>query len=126
VSLILDAGALIAYDRGSPEVQAILERAERQVVDVRTTTGVVAQAWRNGSTQAQLARLLKSVREEPFSEERARATGILLARSRTSDVIDAGLVEIMHDGDEVLTSDPEDIFHLAVAANKRIVITEVH
>lgn len=126
MSLILDAGAFIAYDRGSAEVQAILERAERQTIDLRTTTGVVAQAWRNGSKQAQLARLLRSVREEPFSAERARATGVLLARSRTSDVIDAGLVEIMHDGDEVLTSDPDDIFHLAVAANKSIIITEVH
>ncbi len=45
MSLLLDAGALIAYERGSRTVQAFLERAYRQSDDVRTTTAVVAQSW---------------------------------------------------------------------------------
>lgn len=55
MSLLLDAGALIAFDRGSRVVQAFLERAARGGEPVRTTAGVVAQVWRRPSVQSRVA-----------------------------------------------------------------------
>jgi hypothetical protein len=39
MTLVLDAGALIAYENGDRTVRAFLERAGRDGVGVRTTTG---------------------------------------------------------------------------------------
>jgi hypothetical protein len=63
VTPVLDAGALIAYEDGDPTVHAFLERASRTGVDVRTTTGAVAQVWRNGARQARLTLLLQGLLE---------------------------------------------------------------
>jgi hypothetical protein len=41
-----------------------------------------------------------------LDEELGRQAGVLLGRSRRSDVIDAALLLLARDGDEVLTSDP--------------------
>ncbi|MGH3908450.1 MAG: hypothetical protein ACRDTE_30330 [Pseudonocardiaceae bacterium] len=57
MTLILDAGALMAYEHGDRTVRAFLERASQTGVDVRTTSGAVAQVWRDGARQARLAML---------------------------------------------------------------------
>lgn len=88
MSLVLDAGALIAYERGSRTVQAFLERADRSGEDVRTPTAVVAQAWNGGPEQARLATLLRGVDERELTSERARSVGRLLRRAAATDVID--------------------------------------
>ena len=123
MSYILDAGAFIAHERKSVQMQSFVSRAAMQEIRLKTTTGVVAQVWRNGSQQARLALLLGTVDEQIITKERARATGLLLAKSRTADVIDAGLVEISRDGDEILTSDPADLVALVQAARKAVRIT---
>lgn len=46
-----------------------------------------------------------------------RAAGELLARAKQDDVIDAALVLLANDGDQVITSDPDDIGPLARAAD---------
>lgn len=125
MSLVLDAGAVIAYERGSRTVQAFLERAYRRSDDVRTTTAVVAQTWHGDPRQARLAMLLGGVLERDLTGDQARLVGRLLRRSGTTDVVDATLVDIANDGDEVLTSDPGDILALATAAGKRLLITRV-
>ncbi|MGH9111420.1 MAG: hypothetical protein ACRDZN_03840 [Acidimicrobiales bacterium] len=125
MSLLLDAGALIAYERRSRTVQAFLERSERAGSDVRTTTAVVAQAWRDGARQARLALLLQGVEEIELASARARQIGELLRRARTSDVVDASIVDIARDGDEILTSDPDDLVPLARAAGKTVIVTPV-
>ena len=43
----------------------------------------------------------------------------------TSDVVDASIVDIASDGDEVLTSDPDDIAVLATAAHRRLSIIAI-
>ena len=125
VSLVLDAGALIAYERGSRTVQAFLERASRQGEDVRTTTAVVAQTWHGDARQARLAKLLRGLDERQLTSEQARLVGRLLRRAGTADVVDGTMVDIAGDGDEILTSDPDDIRALAAAAGKRLLITRV-
>jgi predicted nucleic acid-binding protein len=125
VSLILDTGALIAYERRDRVVRAYLERAERIETPVLTTTAVVAQAWRDPARQALLARLLRGVDEVELSQPRARAIGLLLRASATSDVVDASVVDVAEDGDEILTADPDDITPLAIAAGKTLIVTPV-
>jgi hypothetical protein len=125
VSLLLDAGALIAFERGSRVVQAFLERAARGGEPVRTTAGVVAQVWRRPSVQSRLARLLRGVEEVPLESAGARRTGILLGVAKRVDVVDASLIDLARDGDEILTSDPGDLAALAYAAGKTLIITPV-
>jgi hypothetical protein len=45
-----------------------------------------------------------------------RRAGMLLARSGQSDAIDASVVCLAADGDDILTSDPSDLRALAEAA----------
>lgn len=42
-----------------------------------------------------------------------------------TDIVDGSLVEVARDGDEILTTDPDDIFVLATAAKKTLIITRV-
>ena len=125
MSLVLDAGALIAYERGSRTVQAFLERASRQGDDVRTTTAVVAQAWHGDPKHARLARLLRGVDERDLTSEQARLVGRLLRDAGTTDVVDGTVVDTARDGDEILTSDADDIQALVTAAGKRLLVTRV-
>lgn len=125
MSLLLDAGALIAYERGSRTMQAFLERAYRRHEDVRTTTAVVAQTWHGDPRQARLAVLLRGVDERELTSDQARLVGRLLRTAGTKDVVDATIVDIANDGDEILTSDPVDIRTLAVTARKTLIVTQV-
>jgi hypothetical protein len=125
MTLVLDAGALVAYDRGNRTVQAFLKRAYVTSTAVRTTAGVVAQVWRDGARQARLAQLLRGVAEEDLGSGNARRVGMLLGAAGRSDVIDASIVDVAVDGDEILTSDPDDIAALAMASGKTLIITPV-
>jgi len=125
VSLILDAGAFIAYERGNRVVRAFLMAAADSGDAVKTSTAVVAQVWRQSSRQVALGRLLRGVEEVPLTPERARAAGTLLARARSVDVVDAAVVEMSQNGDEILTSDPEDLLRLANHGGKTLIITPI-
>jgi hypothetical protein len=92
---------------------------------VRTSVGAVAQAWRNGARQVHLVRLLRGVDERSLDQSAARRVGQLLAAAATVDVIDAAVVDVATNGDEVLTSDPKDIAVLANAAGKSLTIIKV-
>ena len=88
---VLDAGALIAFERGDERTRAILRERIGEVVIPAT---VLAQVWRDGSRQARLARLVASPDTviDPLDQHRATAVGVLLARSDTSDIADAHVV----------------------------------
>jgi len=125
VSLILDAGALLAYGRGDNRLRAWIRQAKWTSTDMRTTTGAVAQVWRNGAQQAHLATLLRSVFEVELGRTEARRIGTLLGRCRSTDVVDGSIMDAAVDGDEILTSDPDDIAALSAACGKRVIITRV-
>ncbi len=110
MGLVLDAGGLIAFDRGSREVGAVIEAARRRGDQVVTSSGCVAQAWRGGGPrQALVARLLRGVDERALGPDVSRAIGDVCARAERSDVVDAHVALLAHDGDLVLTSDPDDM-----------------
>jgi hypothetical protein len=115
MSLTLDTGALIAFERNERRVVALIARAWERELQLAVPAGVVGQAWRSGSKQARLARLLGSplVEIEPLDDMKARAAGQLCGVTGTSDVIDASVVLCARSrGHAVLTSDPDDLARL--------------
>lgn len=123
--LVLDAGALLAVERGDREVIALIKR-ERIAGRIPVTHGgVVGQAWRGGARQALLARLLPGVEVQPLGEALGRRAGQLLARTKTTDVIDAAIALLASDGDELMTSHPTDLRRLIRATGAHVDIIEV-
>ena len=113
--ITLDAGALIALDRGDKRLIALLDRALAQRLKFRVPSGVVGQAWRNGRVQGALARFLRIDEVEiiPLDEQLARACGELCGATDTADIIDASVVILARArGDYIVTSDPRDIRRL--------------
>ena len=106
--LIVDGGALIAIDRRDRTVGAILRLAQQERVSIRTSGGVVAQVWRDGARQSNVARILTGVTIEPIDGDTSKQ-GVLLAKSKTSDLVDAHVALLAQSGDQVLTSDATDI-----------------
>lgn len=76
---------------------------------MRTSAGVVAQAWRDGRAQANLARVLAGVAVAAIDDTSSRRIGELLAASGTADLVDAHIALLTTPGDRVLTSDRGDI-----------------
>ena len=117
--VMLDAGALIALDRGDKRMIALLQRALAQGRFFRVPAGVVGQAWRDGGVQVTLARFLRSEEVEiiPLDEELARSCGELCGAASASDVIDASVVIVARERqDLIVTSDPGDLRRLDPAA----------
>lgn len=126
ISWVFDAGALIAIERGDRAFVAELLVARKRGIARRTNAVVLGQVWRGGTTsQVQLARALRSVEIRDVTEADGREAGSLLGASGTSDVVDASLVLIAHNGDVIATSDPEDIRRLAAALDVSVKIRQV-
>jgi hypothetical protein len=124
--LILDAGAFIASGRGNDDVAALVKRELKHGRVPITNGGVVAQVWRGGDgKQVPIARLLASVDVVPVDNELGRRAGRLLARTGTADAIDASVICLAQDGDDVLTSDPCDLQALARAAGVHVDLISV-
>jgi len=66
--------------------------------------------------QAEVARLLRGVDVRALDEELGKKAGVLLGRSGAEDAVDAALICLAADGDDILTSDPADFRALAEAA----------
>jgi hypothetical protein len=117
--IVLDAGALIALDRGDKRMIALLQRALVQGRAFRVPAGVVGQVWRDGRFQVTLARFLRSeeVAIIPLDEQLARSCGELCGAANSPDVIDASIVIIARQRrDPIVTSDPNDLRRLDPAA----------
>jgi hypothetical protein len=124
--LVLDSGALIALERNDRRMWRRYDIAVDSGVVPVTHGGVVGQAWRGGGPrQARLALALGHINVVPLDEALGRAAGTLLAGTEHQDVIDAALVLLSHDGDRIMTSDPEDIARLADAADRHVEIIGV-
>jgi hypothetical protein len=126
MSLILDAGALVAIDRNDRQMWRRLKSALNAGDIPVTHGGIVGQAWRGrGSRSALLALAISSIDIRPLDENLGKHTGELLARSNRSDVIDAALVLLANDGDTIATSDARDLHPLARAAGLAVDLVEV-
>jgi len=124
--LILDAGAFIAAERGDEDVAALVKRERKHGRVPLTNGGVVAQVWRGGSgQQVPIARLLAGVEVVPVDGELGRRAGLLLARAGTADAIDASVICLALDGDDILTSDAIGLQGLARAAGVHVDLISV-
>jgi hypothetical protein len=124
VNVHYDAGALVAADRNDRATWADhTARLELGIVPI-TTAPVIARVSRSPQ-QVQLRRFLRGCHTRPFDQSDGHPVGALLARSRTTDVVDAHMVLGTVDDDTVITSDPDDLRRLAGALNRRIRIREI-
>ena len=126
MTLVFDAGAFVAVERGDRRMMALLKSELLAGRTPVTHGGVVGQIWRGGSgRQVPVARLLDGIEVEPLDEVLGRQAGVLLKRTGSSDVIDAAVVLLAHDGDTVLTSDPGDLTALAAEADIHLELATV-
>jgi hypothetical protein len=125
LSLILDAGAFIAFERGDRMLAALLKRELLARRRPRSHGGVVGQIWRAGARQARTARLLQAVEVVPLDLDLGRRAGLLLGRTKRADVVDSALVLLATDGDWIVTSDPGDVRSLAEGAGLHVELLPV-
>lgn len=114
--LTLDAGALIAVERGNENVLALLQRVfEHRGAVINVPAGALAQALRNPARQARLMRLLgrRQVRVASLDAATAYAAGMMLALRAGSDVVDASVVICARQHRQpIVTSDADDLRRL--------------
>jgi predicted nucleic acid-binding protein len=120
--LVLDAGALIALDRGSRDMHSEIRATRLSGAPVRTSPMALAQAWRDGKRQARLAAAMRDIDVQAVTEKDGRQAGELLAAAGTSDAIDATVALLARPGDLLYTSDPRDLRKLCGAAGIRAVV----
>lgn len=113
MSVVYDAGVLVAAERSDRSVWADHHvRLEVGVVPV-TTAPVVAQVSRS-PRQVQLRRFLRGCEIVAFTAEDTHEVGALLGDAGTSDVVDGHVVRVAQKlGASVLTADLGDLSLLA-------------
>lgn len=120
MTVVLDAGALIGLERGDSRMTALMLVVAREEIPTFVPAGVLAQVWRGSARQHDIARLLATgaVRVDSLDEGTAKAIGVLLGTSHTSDVTDghvALLARRTHG--TVYTSDAGDLRRIDPAAD---------
>ena len=113
--ITLDAGGLIALDRGDRRVVTLLARALETSEVVTVPAAALAQAVRRPERQVRLARLVRAPQTDVVALDRVDATNVgrLLAESGTADIADAHVVICARrSGQRVVTSDAADLRRL--------------
>ena len=120
MSLVLDAGALVALERNERPMWVRLKAAQLDGDLPLTHAGVLGQVWRGGPRQARLSQALGGIDIRALDEALGRAAGLLLGAAGLADVVDAGVVLLAADGDEIVTVDHEDLEQLAAASGRHV------
>jgi predicted nucleic acid-binding protein len=111
-AITFDTGALIAIERRSRRMQALLEEIDRRDWQVAVPAAAAAKAWRGGPRQARIAALLGDERTEVvvLDDPAARAVGLLCGRSGHADVVDVSVALCARQRNlHVVTSEPDDL-----------------
>jgi len=114
--LSLDSDALISLDRNERRFVLLFDKVLASGFRITIPTTALAQAMRNPARQARLSRLIREPLTDlmDLDEADAIAVGKLLARSATSDIVDAHVVVCARKrGQPVVISDPDDLRRLA-------------
>ena len=92
--ITLDAGGLIALDRGDRQVLALLNRAVQLGMRTTVPATALAQALRSPVTQVRISRLIRQPGTDLVALDGPDATRtcLLLAKSRTTDIVGAHVV----------------------------------
>ncbi len=108
MTLVLDAGALVALAGNERRIWIRLKASQISGEPPVTHAGVLGQVWRGGPRQARLSHALSGVDVRPLDERLGRSAGELLGASGRSDAVDAALALVSQDGDDIVTSDHDD------------------
>jgi hypothetical protein len=121
-----DTGALVAAERNNRQMWALHAGYLAEEVIPAVPAPVLAEAWRGGSRQASLSRLLRMCDTEPMSEELARHVGVLAGKSGHDDIADVSVVEgAVRRGDAVVTSNMTRIRMVADATSASLRIESI-
>lgn len=120
MSVVYDAGALVAADRSDRAMWADHRaRLELGLIPV-TTAPVVAQASRS-PRQAQLRRFLRGCEIVAFSDRDSHEVGALAGKAKANDVVDVHVVVLAHRlGFGVVTSDQNDLRPIVAALRRSV------
>jgi predicted nucleic acid-binding protein len=120
MTVVYDAGGLIAADRSDRDTWADHRaRLELGLIPI-TTAPVVAQVSRS-PRQAQLHRFLRGCEIVPFSDADAHEVGALAGKARTNDVVDVHVVVVaQRHGYGVVTSDEKDLRPIVAALRRAV------
>ena len=114
-AIVLDAGALIAFERGDARMRALVRETVKDGVRIVIPAGVLGQVWRGAARQFPLRALVRGPTTLVPSLDRflAEAAGVLCGRTSTTDVIDAAVVLVARrERATVVTSDVDDLRRL--------------
>ncbi len=114
---VFDAGAFIALERRAPLLLGLLDETLRGTVEVVLPRTVIAQVWRDGPRQANVARLIgvgqkwnSPVIIDELTAKRAKEIGITIGKTSHADIVDVHVaLAAAERGHAVLTSDDADI-----------------
>ena len=121
-----DTGALIAAERDDRRMWHLHRSYLERGITPRVPAAVLAEAWRGGSRQALLSRLLAGCTVKPMTEEHARAIGELLGQAKFNELVDASVVvDAARKSAVVVTSNFSHIRRLAEAARTPLEIVAV-
>jgi hypothetical protein len=121
-----DTGALIAADRNDRAMWALHAGFLAEEIVPTVPTPVLAEAWRGGGRQANLARFLALCAIEALSEDQAKAVGVLAGTSRHDDIVAVTVVEgAVRRRDAVVTSNPDHIRTVADSVRTRLRIDTI-
>ena len=121
-----DTGALIAADRNDRAMWALHAGFLAEEVAPTVPAPVLAEAWRGGSRQANLARFLALCTVEDMDDERAKAVGVLAGKSSHEDIVDVAVVEgAIRRRDAIVTSNSTHMRAIADAVRARLQIEAV-
>jgi len=125
--LVYDTGALLAAERNDRRMIFLHNEAMLSTRQIVVPAPVLAQAWRGGAgRQANLSVVLKVCEIDETSEQTAKAAGVLLGASSTSDAVGAIVVATaLRLGAHVFTSDPNDLHKLADSASATLTMIVV-
>jgi hypothetical protein len=116
-----DSGALIAADRNNRMMWALHASFMAAGIAPTVPAPVLAEAWRGGARQANLARFLALCNIEALDEDQAKAVGVLGGKSGHDDIVDITVVEgAIRRSDAVVTSNPTHITLIADAVRVRL------
>jgi len=114
-AVVLDAGALIAFERGDARMRALVREALKAGAQLVIPAGALGQVWRGAARQAPLRALVKGPRSAVIALDQilAEAAGVLCGHAGTSDVVDASVVLVARrERAVVVTSDVDDLRRL--------------
>lgn len=121
-----DTGALIAADHNDRRMWALHAGFLALETSPTVPTPVLAEAWRGGPRQANLARFLALCTTEPLTDQQAKAVGILAARAGHDVIVDVTVVEgAIRRHDAIITSNPTHIRKIADATRSRPTIETI-